>query len=291
MIWLLCWYALFGIFFTSFALCYVMRDKKISAQSVRFGRSLCDHCGATLRWYELIPIVSWLIQKGRCNHCQKKLPVSYLVSECAAWCIFALVWYLLFPLSWLESAIWLLMLICAYSISLYDIYHKELDLKLYMLWRIALVLYYLLWYYAYVPEADYYSGSISMLIWFGWWLLIWMLGVGVQKMKSGARGEWFGFGDVLVGWLLGALVPLVYSAMVSRELLWVQDVSWTLFALAFLVLELFISSVLGILGHLSGFHTTKHAAYSDYLPFLPYMIWGFVISAIVIYMFGHFFMI
>ena len=44
-------------------------------------RSYCDYCGRQLRWYENIPIVSWLIQKGKTRCCNKKLPILYPIVE------------------------------------------------------------------------------------------------------------------------------------------------------------------------------------------------------------------
>lgn len=54
------------------------------------GRSRCDSCGHILSWYELIPIVSWIIQGGRCRKCKEKVGIEHLVSEiymgCALLC-------------------------------------------------------------------------------------------------------------------------------------------------------------------------------------------------------------
>jgi len=44
-------------------------------------RSFCDYCGRQLRWYENIPVISWLIQNGKTRCCQKKLPISYPLLE------------------------------------------------------------------------------------------------------------------------------------------------------------------------------------------------------------------
>lgn len=43
--------------------------------------SHCMTCGHVLRWYELIPLVSWLAQRGRCRACGTKLSVQYPVVE------------------------------------------------------------------------------------------------------------------------------------------------------------------------------------------------------------------
>ncbi len=44
-------------------------------------RSRCDHCKKILSWYELIPIISFLIQFGRCRNCHKKISPMHLYAE------------------------------------------------------------------------------------------------------------------------------------------------------------------------------------------------------------------
>ena len=44
-------------------------------------RSFCDGCGRQLRWYENIPVVSWVIQKGKTRCCDNLLPRSYPMIE------------------------------------------------------------------------------------------------------------------------------------------------------------------------------------------------------------------
>ena len=43
--------------------------------------SHCMTCGAKLHWYENIPLVSWLIQGGKCRHCGVKLSAQYPIVE------------------------------------------------------------------------------------------------------------------------------------------------------------------------------------------------------------------
>ena len=43
--------------------------------------SHCMNCGRKLKWYELIPVVSFLIQGGRCRSCKIKLSVQYPIIE------------------------------------------------------------------------------------------------------------------------------------------------------------------------------------------------------------------
>jgi len=43
--------------------------------------SFCPKCKHSLRWYELIPIFSFLIQKGKCRDCKEKISIIYPVVE------------------------------------------------------------------------------------------------------------------------------------------------------------------------------------------------------------------
>ncbi|MEK7554691.1 MAG: prepilin peptidase [Patescibacteria group bacterium] len=52
-------------------------DKPIFRRGIIGGRSHCMGCGKTLLWYELIPIVSFVIQRGRCRSCGMRLSIQY----------------------------------------------------------------------------------------------------------------------------------------------------------------------------------------------------------------------
>lgn len=45
------------------------------------GRSYCPSCEIQLRWFELIPIVSYTIQQGKCRHCGKRIAKLYPLIE------------------------------------------------------------------------------------------------------------------------------------------------------------------------------------------------------------------
>lgn len=46
-------------------------------------RSHCPRCGATLKWYHNIPVVSWLTLRGRCAYCGERISVQYPIVELA----------------------------------------------------------------------------------------------------------------------------------------------------------------------------------------------------------------
>src|SRR5262249_27606101 len=44
-------------------------------------RSRCPQCGHTLRWYENIPVLSWLVLRGRCSKCKARISFRYPAIE------------------------------------------------------------------------------------------------------------------------------------------------------------------------------------------------------------------
>ena len=52
------------------------------------GRSHCTHCGKTLRWFELVPLLSFIIQGGRCRRCKARLSFQYPAVELISGFIF-----------------------------------------------------------------------------------------------------------------------------------------------------------------------------------------------------------
>jgi len=56
-------------------------DRLPVGQDVTRGRSHCDHCKRTLSWYELIPVLSWIVQLGKSRCCHKKLSIQYPLVE------------------------------------------------------------------------------------------------------------------------------------------------------------------------------------------------------------------
>ena len=55
-----------------------------AGRPIAYGRSCCDHCGATLRPRDLVPLVSWLLARGRCRYCKAPIGEFYPLVELAA---------------------------------------------------------------------------------------------------------------------------------------------------------------------------------------------------------------
>ncbi|MCI7043120.1 MAG: prepilin peptidase [Lachnospiraceae bacterium] len=70
---------LIGISIGSFLNVCIYRIPK--KEDIVFERSHCMSCGNVLKWYELIPLFSFLVQGGKCRNCKTKLSVQYPLIE------------------------------------------------------------------------------------------------------------------------------------------------------------------------------------------------------------------
>jgi len=50
-------------------------------ESVVHPRSHCPHCGSPLRWFENVPLLSWMVLRARCRHCGSAISARYPAVE------------------------------------------------------------------------------------------------------------------------------------------------------------------------------------------------------------------
>ncbi len=116
-------------------------DKKIIG-----GRSHCPICLKTLAWYELMPIFSFFLQRGKCRHCGHKISFQYPLVEIISGLLFVFV-----PLSlsmvngqWSMVIIWLLVFVFLLLLSIIDLRHSiipnQINLTLGILGLILIVI-------------------------------------------------------------------------------------------------------------------------------------------------------
>lgn len=87
---------LFGLIFGSF---YNVVGYRVSKkESLLFPSSHCPKCNHELAWYELIPVLSYIIQLGKCRNCKVKISPFYMIFELITGILFLLS-YLVFGLS------------------------------------------------------------------------------------------------------------------------------------------------------------------------------------------------
>ncbi|MFM7718990.1 MAG: prepilin peptidase, partial [Actinomycetota bacterium] len=67
----------------------VLASRGASEEPIARGRSRCDACGATIAARDLVPIVSWLLLRGRCRACGSRIPATLPAFEVATAGLFA----------------------------------------------------------------------------------------------------------------------------------------------------------------------------------------------------------
>lgn len=72
-------FALLGLVFGSFANVLVHRLPR--RESIVWPGSRCPHCGAAIRWYDNLPLLSWMMLAGRCRHCAAAIGWRYPLLE------------------------------------------------------------------------------------------------------------------------------------------------------------------------------------------------------------------
>lgn len=83
---------IFGLIFGSFYL--VVATRLPEGESIVKPGSHCDNCKHMLAWYELIPVISYILQKGKCRSCGAKIPFLTVLIELITSASFMLSYYL-----------------------------------------------------------------------------------------------------------------------------------------------------------------------------------------------------
>lgn len=178
------------------------RLKKLLGKKSLEDRSCCLECGYELKWYDLIPLVSWISLRGKCRSCRHSIGWFEPLMEVGVAAFFVLS-YLLWPFdltSGLQIAHFVLWLIAGVIMAVLFAY----DLKWYLLpdkYSIALAVVGL----AVVGVVA--AGSQDV----GQTLLTAAASVGVLAGLYGvlyvvSKGRWVGFGDVKLNIGLGLLL-------------------------------------------------------------------------------------
>lgn len=185
--------ALFGLIIGSFLNVVIYRFH--TGRSLN-DRSHCLSCGKPLRWYELFPVFSYLVLRGRCSVCGSYIPYRYALVELLTAGAFVLAY--LKAGNWLELGLLLTLLSLLIIGLVYDFYHMIIPDEVSVgATAIALAL---------VGSQTYQYGDWQILInallgstiAFGIFGGLWYF----------SKGKAFGFGDAKLVVSLGAITGL-----------------------------------------------------------------------------------
>ncbi len=165
------------------------------------GRSKCFSCGKNLKWYELVPLFSFLFQKGKCRNCKSKISWQYPVVELLAGILFVLVIWTFPPLTVQASftTLYYIFITCLLLvIIIYDIKHKIIpDQMVYLFGVIALLKLFI------SSDLSFVAPSINSI------LAGPLLALPFALLFLFSKGTWMGLGDAKlvlgIGWTLGLI--------------------------------------------------------------------------------------
>ncbi len=251
---------LLGLCIGSFLNCFIYRLEK--EESVAKGRSYCPHCKHSLAWFDLIPVLSFLMLQGKCRYCRGKISIQYPIVEIVTGLIFVLIsnQHLIFNVQNVANLLFLcyiassLIIIFVYDLKHYLIPDSVLfpAIIIAFLYRIVVTLSFSHWNLI-------GNFILAALIASGFFLVLFLI--------SGGRA--MGFGDVKLGILLGLVLgfPNILVA---------------------LFLAFFLGAIIGVV-----LIATHKKGIKSEVPFGPFLITGTLMALLwgstIIQWYMHFF--
>jgi len=212
------------------------------AESLR-PRPRCRSCAAPIAWHDQIPVVSWLLLRGRCRACDGSIGARYAIAE--ALCIASTVVIVAQPWSFLLTLTWTLFVPVGVALAFIDLRHKRLPNVLTL--RAAAMIVVLL-------AADAFANDWSP------WVRSIEAGAGLfvvyLLMNLLSRGA-MGMGDVKLALSVGLLAGYL---------------GWFHVIVATLIAFLAGGVVSGVL------LATRRAGRRSTIPFGPFMLLGLIVS-------------
>jgi leader peptidase (prepilin peptidase)/N-methyltransferase len=199
-------------------------------------RSRCDHCGRGIRWYQNVPVVSYLFLRGRCASCGKPIGMRSPAVEFVTGALFALcAWRFGLTVTGAVWAAFCAVLLCQFFI--------DLDTKILP----DSLNYLLLWLGLVAAAMGWTTVSLGSSLWGAvlGYLILWLV-FHAYRLATGKEG--MGYGDFKLLAALGAWLGAPYLV-------------------AIILLSSVVGSVLGVLLLVSGKLADKNVAIS-FGPFL-----------------------
>lgn len=198
-------FALLGLVFGSFGNVLMLRIRKAETLG---GRSHCTHCRTTIAWFDLLPLLSFLLLRGRCRHCEKSISIQYPLVEAASMGIF-LLGFSFTPLDPVHALVTSFALYFLFLACVYDGMYQQIPDLFTELFACAVIIDFGIGLTRGEPVLTHLIGTGVLFGWFGFQWAV-------------SRGKAVGTGDIFLGSAIGfwlgfphALVMLVLSYMVG----------------------------------------------------------------------------
>lgn len=202
--------ALLGLVAGSFANVVILR---YNTGLTLGGRSHCLSCRHQLTWPELFPLASYLLQRGRCRHCQSQISPQYPIVETLITAIFVLLFdqFMFQPFS---LVLYWVVAVLLVIIAVYDWRHQIIPDGLVMGFIILAALSPIItglddWLLSAVIVREAHVILTAGLFYFAFWAL-WHY----------SAGRWIGLGDAKLAAGIGLLLGLAYGLTALLVAFW-----------------------------------------------------------------------
>jgi|TARA_Y100000031_G_scaffold143446_1_gene173909 leader peptidase (prepilin peptidase)/N-methyltransferase len=236
----------FGLCVGSFLNVAICRLK--TKEPITKSRSHCPKCRAVLKWYDLIPVLSFLIQKGKCRYCHKKISWQYPIIETSTGLIFLQIFN--FQFSIFNTIYYFLIISFLIIIFVYDLKHYIIpDRIIYPAILVAGIWYLVSGIFIQNTSYELRTTILSALGASLFFLALVLI----------SQGKWMGLGDVKLAFLMGLIL------------------GWPNILLA-LFLSFFSGAIIGI-----GLIIAGKKGLKSQIPFGPFLAG----STILVLLYGH----
>lgn len=226
---------------------------KLQKKSLSKDRSVCLHCGHQLKWYDLIPLFSWLSLRGKCRYCRK--PIGWFEPAVelgmAAFFVVSYIFWpypLVSPLDIAHFAVWLMAGVGLAVLFVYDMrWYLLPNVVMFPVIGLGLINTVIVLAEKQFAWAEVVSVLYGCAILAGLYYLIYVA----------SRYRWVGFGDVKLGLALALLLA-----------------DWQLSALT-----LFLANLIGTVIYLP-LMARGNVKRKTHIPFGPLLISGWFIAGL-----------
>ena len=178
-------------------------------------RSVCLHCHYQLEWYDNLPIISWLILRGKCRKCHHQIGLAEIISEIALGLGFLALGttinpFVANPLTWSIFIATLLLVTSLAFLAIYDGLYGELPTRLLILSIVLAAIVLSLNHAAVLVASGFtpeliYQPILSVLILGGLYLILYLI----------SHGKWVGDGDWLLATAIGIALGHPWLALIA----------------------------------------------------------------------------
>ena len=188
---------------------------ELAAFNLVVPRSSCPHCGHSIRWYENIPVASYLVLRGKCSACQAPISARYPAIELATAFLFGFCAWKWGPTLMTVASFGFVAVLLSLAIIDWDTTLLPDDLTLPLLWA-GLIAAALQWTPITLNASIWGAVGGYLSLWSVYWafkLITGKEGMGYGDFKLfAALGAWFGWQAlipiILIASVIGAIVGI-----------------------------------------------------------------------------------